>query len=85
MSEYFYTYEDRNTGQLILAAKVTEDNLVELGDIAGALVIYEGLSLLFKHEKLGEEIAELGDYVISDMAGGYWPMDYEIFEAKYKR
>lgn len=70
------------------AAQLTEENMKWFSRIAKVDMIVgnDGVPrLYFNVPELGKESAEPGDYVVTDMAGRYWPFDKELFEESYTR
>lgn len=89
MTKIFETYVLRN-GSLILAAQLTEENIEEMFKICRG-IHPEYVARSESDEKLMESFeidlgantlwCELGDYIVSDMAGSHRPVPSEIFEA----
>lgn len=70
------------------AAQLTEENMSWFARIAKVNMIVgsDGIPRLqFSDDVRGVDMAEPGDYVVTDMAGRYWPFDKEIFEPAYTR
>ena len=88
-TEIFAIYHsiDQTMGDCF-AAQLTEENMSWFARIAKVNMIVgnDGVPrLFFADDILGSDSAEPGDYVITDMAGRYWPFDKELFEDSYKR
>lgn len=80
--EVYINIEDGVTA--VPAAQVSDENIDLLAAVVGGK-INEGV-LSFEPVAPGFDGAvEIGDYVISDLAGGYVAVDKEMFEAHYVR
>jgi len=89
-SGLFSTYESKEDGHLVLAAKVERKNILELSKLLKVVFLQwtsSGEPFLEFLDEAGRtsDIAELGDYVLCDLAGHFKPADREIFEAKFQR
>lgn len=82
-SPVFQVYTNIQDGvTVVAAAKVTDENLDAITEIIGGRIA-TGL-LTFPCIAPGfEGVAEIGDYIVSDLAGGYIAVDKEMFEAHY--
>lgn len=72
----------------VFAAQLSEENMKWFARVAKVNMMMgnDGVPrLFFNHTALGTEAAEPGDYVVTDMAGAYWPFDKELFEESYTR
>jgi hypothetical protein len=77
--DLFVAYTGRRYEEVVYAAKVTEKNILVLSGTTKAAL--HGQRLNFGDN----EIAELGDYIVSDGAGGYKPVDSEVWERDFHR
>lgn len=81
MSAYFRRWFDKESDAVVLAAEVTEQSIDSLRAITHGEI--ESVAQQPFRLTWGNEIVEIGDYVVSDLAGGYQAQDKEIFEAVY--
>lgn len=87
----FMTYRLRVTPEMtIMACQATEENLQALTVITNQQDshIIDGrlhFTLELSDGREDEQIVEVGDYVIADMAGKYLGVDKEMFEVHYTK
>lgn len=80
----FHIYTNPRTEGEVLAVKVTRENMEQL--LKSKVAVGGTSDHLIVQDPTGRaEIAELGDYIVSDMAGGYKAVEKENFEPHYTR
>lgn len=84
MSELFHIYTNPHNGGCVFAVKVTKENIPHL--IQARVGTGNTDTTIIVQDPTGRaEIAELGDYIVADTAGGYKAVEKEHFEPHYTK